>query len=168
MTGLYDRILVPLDGSEVANQALPYAQQLAEQSGAELVLFRVVPSLESVVAIQNNLPYVKLNLDQQQSLVDDAASWLQRLADNLQVHGIKAKAVTDVGEAADRIVDYSIAGKINMIVMSTHGRSGLARWRYGSVAAKVMTEAKCPLLLVRPQLVEVSSEGEREAVAAEG
>jgi nucleotide-binding universal stress UspA family protein len=166
MSGLYNRILVPLDGSEVANQALPHAQQLAAQSGAELVLFRVVPNLESKVSIIGNMPYVELNVEQQQYLADHATGWLQRLADDLEVHGVKAQAVIDVGEAADRIVDYCMADNIDMIVISTHGRTGLARWRYGSVAAKVMAAATCPVLLVRSQLAESLREDKRPKVAA--
>jgi nucleotide-binding universal stress UspA family protein len=166
MSGLYDRILIPLDGSEVANQALPHAQQLAAQSGAELVLLRVVPNLKSEVTIKNNLPYVELKVEQQQYLVDHATRWLQRLADDLEMQGIKAQVVTDVGEAAEKIVDYSVAGNIDMIVMSTHGRSGLARWRYGSVATKVMAAVKCPVLLVHSQLAESLGEHERQQPAA--
>jgi nucleotide-binding universal stress UspA family protein len=166
MSGLYYRILVPLDGSEVANQALPHAQQLAAQSGAELVLFRVIPNLESKVSIIGNMPYVELNVEQQQYLADHATGWLQRLADDLEAHGIKAQAVIDVGEAAERIVDYSVADNIDMIVMSTHGRTGLARWRYGSVTAKVMDAATCPVLLIHSQLVEPLREDERPKAAS--
>jgi nucleotide-binding universal stress UspA family protein len=139
MSGLSSRILVPLDGSEVANQALPHAQQLAAQFGAELVLFRVVPSLKSEVSIKTNMPCVEPNVEQQQSLVDHATRWLQRLADDLEMHVIKAQAVIDVGEAAERIVDYSVTNNIDLIVMSTHGRTGLARWRYSKSLCVVVT-----------------------------
>ena len=157
MAGLYNKILVPLDGSEVANQALPYAQQLAKESGAELVLFCVVPNLKSEVTVRNNMPYVELKMDEQQYLVDHATRWLQRLTDDFAVHTIKAQLVIDVGDAADSIVDYAAVEAIDMIVMSTHGRTGIARWTYGSVAAKVLAKAACPVLLVRSKVAGAST-----------
>jgi nucleotide-binding universal stress UspA family protein len=157
MSGLYHKILVPLDGSEVANQALPYAQQLAQESGAELVLFCAVPNLQSEVTFRNNLPFVELKTDEQQYLVDHTTRWLQRLAENFSMHAIKAQSVIDVGDAANKIVDYAALEGIDMIVMSTHGRTGIARWTYGSVAAKVLARAECPVLLVRSKVSATST-----------
>jgi hypothetical protein len=81
------------------------------------------------------------------------------------MHNIKAQSVIDVGEAAEKIIDYAVADNIDMIVMSTHGRTGVARRRYGSVAAKVLVAARCPVLLVRSQLAESFTEHDSQELA---
>jgi nucleotide-binding universal stress UspA family protein len=167
MSGSYNTILVPLDGSEVANQALPHARQLAAKFDAELVLFRVVPDVKASVTLKEYLPALDLNLEHQQSLVDHAARWLQRLADEMALHHIRARPVVNVGEADDCILNYAVSDGVDLIVMSTHGHTGVARWMYGSVAAKVLTSVSCPVMLVHSQLPGAAGEYERrESVSA--
>jgi nucleotide-binding universal stress UspA family protein len=74
---------------------------------------------------------------------------LEELSINLRFHHIAVKPIVQVGQAADEIVDYAQAHPIDLIVMSTHGRTGVQRWLMGSVASKVMAAAPCPVLLVR-------------------
>jgi nucleotide-binding universal stress UspA family protein len=154
MSDIYKKILVPLDGSKLASRALPYAKELAALSGARLIAFRVVPDLGEEYQVTSELQFVNIGLEEQQSTFDHATQWVQRQADDLRLQGITAEPVVDVGEAADRIVDYATVNDVDLIVMSTHGRTGLARWTYGSVASKVLAAAKCPVLLVRAQFDE--------------
>jgi nucleotide-binding universal stress UspA family protein len=152
MSGLIDKILLPLDGSEIANQALPIAQQLAQQVGAELILMRVVAEERYEVKYRQTMPIYQLNAENQQLLVDHAMRWLERLADSLALHKIVARAVVDIGDPGEKILSYAAEDDVDLIVMSTHGRKGVPRLLHGSVTAKVLADAPCPVVLVRPQI----------------
>jgi nucleotide-binding universal stress UspA family protein len=146
----YQTIMVPLDGSALSEQALPHAAALARQSHAELTLLRVAPPVSEEGIAGDVLPpdWSDLN-EQQHTMVTEATNTLQELSINLKFQHIAVKTVVAVGQAADRIVDYAQAHDIDLIVMSTHGRTGVQRWLMGSVASKVMAAAPCPVLLVR-------------------
>lgn len=148
----YRKILVPLDGSAVADQALPHAQHLAVQSSAELTLFEVVPDLNPELKLKSDV-HLELSGDEaQQGLVNKSAEALEVLADNLRFHQIDVEAVIEIGEPASKIVEYAGNHDTDLIVMCTHGRTGLQRLAYGSIASKVLATAPCPVLLVRSQL----------------
>lgn len=152
MTVPYKKILVPLDGSEVAAQAFPHAQELATTLHAEVILFGVLPEIEDRVALSADLRFQRVGDKERDVLVEEAAGKLQGLADDLKLHHIAASVIMDTGDAASKIIDYAAKHAVDLIVMSTHGRTGLARWAYGSVANKVLGVAPCPVLLVRSHL----------------
>jgi nucleotide-binding universal stress UspA family protein len=153
MAGDFERILLPLDGTETAKQALPYATELAQKLDAEVILFRVVQDVEYVVGVKDSIPTFDPSFDKQQELVDHASRWLQRIVDELELHKIAAKAVVDVGNPGERILAYAAESNVDLIVMSTHGRRGVSRLLYGSVAALVLGDAPCPVMLVHPRPV---------------
>ncbi len=144
----YKRILVTLDGSTLAAQALPHAEALARQADAELILLRVVPYLNMELVVVDDLPLGWNNLDQQQVIVDAAMQELQGWVRTLKLP--RASANVKLGEPADEIIDYVRTYAIDLLVMSTHGRTGLQRWLMGSIANKVVASASCPVLLIRP------------------
>lgn len=152
MTVLYKKILVPLDDSAIAAQAVPHAQALATFAQAEVVLFRVLPDFQNLVAITPEFRFERFGDKATEALAEEATSKLQTLADDLKLHHISASFITDTGDAASKIVEYAAQHDIDLIVMSTHGRTGLTRWAYGSVASKVLGAAHCPVLFVRSQL----------------
>jgi nucleotide-binding universal stress UspA family protein len=147
MAVTYDKIMVTLDGSTLAAQALPHALALAEMHQAELILFRVIQGAHYLVE------YVQEGaLDperRQERWLDEAARSLNEIAADLRLQKYKVSPVVEVGLPAETIVDYASKHDVSLIVMSTHGRTGLARWVYGSVADKVLRGAPCPVLLVR-------------------
>lgn len=147
----YRKIMVPLDGSALAEAALPHATALARQSHAELTLFQVVPPVgDEQFLPEGKRPLSWNDLDELQCRAIDAAmNELQALAINVQFQGITTKPAVQIGEAAESIVDFANAHAIDLIVMSTHGRSGLQRWLMGSIANKVISAAHCPVLLVK-------------------
>jgi len=130
-------ILVPLDGSELSQRALPYATALARTSARPLILVRVLtpkaPRGEELVQ------------------EDEARTDLNANAERLRAEGLAVLTVlasTLGGDVAHVILEYAEAHGCDLIVMSTHGRSGLSRWVYGSTAEKVLRQAPLPLLLV--------------------
>ncbi len=148
----FKKIMVTLDGSELAKAALPYARLLTAQAQAELTLLRVVPEITPRQYVREHTQFDRERIEAEQlGKVDEAALWLQALVETLQLHHIPAKSSVDVGDAAEKIVNYAKANQIDLIIMSTHGHTGMRRLVTGSVANKVSTSAPCPVLLVRSQ-----------------
>lgn len=145
----FKKILLPLDGSETAAEAIPYAEELATLSGATLVLLQVVADKREEVQLTEDFK-VKLPTEQQLlAAVDHSTRMLQRFADELMWRKIPTEVVVDVGDTATKILDYAAHNNVDLIVMCTHGRTAVARWVYGSIANKVLSSAACPVLLVR-------------------
>jgi nucleotide-binding universal stress UspA family protein len=142
-----NQILVPLDGSALAEQALSCAVMLARGLSAELVLFRAV-SIPSDV--QEALDKASLKpgplMDR---LETDAREYLEAMSYLLPKTGLSFSQVVRQGLAADAIVDYVEQMDIRLIVMASHGYTGIKRWRHGSVAERVLQAAGVPVLLVR-------------------
>jgi nucleotide-binding universal stress UspA family protein len=137
------RMLVPLDGSAVAAQVLPLAVELALAARAELVLLSVI---DSQMAGVRSVGWA----EQQQELM---ALYLRRaiqpFAHTLEQHGVTMKLVAEQGDAAVVIVDTAQQLSADLVIMATHGHSGLRRWALGSTADNVLHTATQPLLLVR-------------------
>ena len=131
-------ILVPLDGSALAEQALPVAERVAQATRARVVLTRVVPALSGAeTSIEAGVAHA-------------AREYLEEIAAGLRRAGITVGVTVPEGDAAAQTVRAVAALSVDLIVMSTHGRSGIGRWRYGSVADAVMRLASVPVLLVPP------------------
>lgn len=146
------KILVPLDGSQLAEQALPYARSLAQKYEAELILLMVIPPLSLPVLAD---PYggvlYKYPTEEEMNQHQEAAqTYLSDLQKSLRQQKIvtQIQVLEDVS-IADGIVGVASEEAVDVIVKTTHGRSGLSRWVYGSVATKVLQEAPCPIFLVR-------------------
>jgi nucleotide-binding universal stress UspA family protein len=141
------QILVPLDGSDLAEQALSCATMLARGLPTELVLFRAV-SLPSDV--KDILAEVDLEVDVPLGQLEaEAQSYLGKMASQLEEVGVRAQPVVRRGPAARAIVDYAEQTNMWQIVMATHGHSGITHWVHGSVADRVLRAGHVPVLLVR-------------------
>jgi nucleotide-binding universal stress UspA family protein len=144
------RIMLPLDGSPLAQQALPLAAVLAARSGAELVLLRaVMPTLDVAAGVPAPARTPPAIQDMTESLRACAQHGLEDLAARLRSEVVPVAALAPVGPAAEVIVDEAAARHVDLIVMATHGYSGLRRWALGSTADKVLHASHTPLLLVR-------------------
>jgi nucleotide-binding universal stress UspA family protein len=149
---VYKKILVPLDGSELAECVLPHVEELAESGLVkEIVLLRICDS-PSIVADypegkgktwEKHVEQLTGNAQQQCSL------YINDVEQSLKDKGFKVKAESRLGKPADEIVNYANKNKIDLIVMASHGRSGISRWAYGSVAEKVLRSSCVPVLLVK-------------------
>jgi universal stress protein A len=142
------RILVPVDFSEDAINALAYARDFADRFGAELIILHVVEPIYYATPADMYVtsPNLSLLLDEQRKA---ATQQLARLAANLQQKGVRHRTVLKTGVPAQVIVDSAHRPGADLIVMSTHGRTGLAHILMGSVAEKVVRHADCPVLTVR-------------------
>jgi nucleotide-binding universal stress UspA family protein len=160
-------ILVPLDGSQLAEQALPYAERLAEATSARVVLSRVLP-----LAV---LERPEADLES----ADQARAYLQGVADRLTSKGRVVEATTPWADPASEILEQVGSTHADLVVMATHGRSGPGRWLYGSVADEILRRAPVPVILVPPHVaapwptdrapcILVPLDGSRHAEAALG
>lgn len=131
---MYERILVPLDGSELAEAALPYVQGLAERLNSEVILFTVCA--------------------QGEWLERPLRAYLEKRAEELQSLGVKASPLIVEGDPAYEILNFSQENNIGLIAISTHGRTGISRWALGSIANKVLQKSHIPLYLVRSKGIE--------------
>ena len=150
-------ILVPLDGSPLAEGALPKALELAEISGARLLLLRAVQA--------HSLPGVDPT-DAQVKVVREAEEYLARVGDRLADLGFKkVECSAWYGSAPYAIVEAARLYKVDLIVMTTHGRSGLGRLILGSVAESVLRGTTTPILLLRAAEAPVEAPtGKGEAI----
>jgi nucleotide-binding universal stress UspA family protein len=142
------RILLPLDGSELAKQALPLAAELATQAHAQLILFQAIaPPLGGTIG-------ARIPAEDQTALRMQAFNELRTLAGELRAYDIPIKTIVVVGVAAEEIVAAAAQYQADLIVMATHSYSGIKRWALGSVADKVLHTTPTPLLLVRARHAE--------------
>jgi nucleotide-binding universal stress UspA family protein len=142
---MYKKILVPLDGSELAKKALDEAEKLANCFGAEIMLFEVVPFMPIYGSPELVTPLI---VDEKQK--EAAEKYLANLAEALKKKGFRVTAMVRTGQqVAVEIIDFAKEAGVDLIVMCTHGRSGISRWVLGSVALKVLTRAETPILLIR-------------------
>jgi nucleotide-binding universal stress UspA family protein len=151
---MFEKIMVCLDGSELAEQILPYATEEAIHCGSRLVLLRVITGSSSMPMAAAGVPaYTTEAVTQQmESEEQETKAYLERLAQPLLQKGLHVECVTlhglQIGEA---IVSYADKNNIGLIAIATHGRSGLGRLVFGSVADFVLRESGLPILLVKPK-----------------
>lgn len=135
---MYSKIIVTLDGSPNAECALSHAMVLAKGLGVKIALLQVVPYPEvRDEAIEGDW-------------VDAARKYMNGLAESVRAEGIETQIEVLWGAVVDKIVEYAEADKMALLVMSTHGRTGLAKLAFGSVTEQVLREAgTTPVLVCR-------------------
>ena len=142
---MYTKILVPLDGSELAEAVLPHVKTLA-RADTEIALLRV--ALYPMYDYVFSSPSIAATLAEE--IESESENYLREVAAKLGGEGFKVSIAVTGGPVADAILDYADAVQADLIAMSTHGRSGVARWLIGSVADRVVRGAPIPVLLIRP------------------
>jgi nucleotide-binding universal stress UspA family protein len=149
---MFRSILVPLDGSKLAECALPCAEELAKACNAEQVVLASVTE-----RIQGYSPVDEPGQPFEQRLIPQAVGkkektaqrYLDRIASALKAKGVKVQTEVLLGNPAEEITFFAKHQGIDLIVMSSHGRSGPSRWAHGSVADKVFRASSVPILMVK-------------------
>jgi nucleotide-binding universal stress UspA family protein len=143
---LYNKILVPLDGSELAECVLPHVKTIAAGcSTGNVVLLRIVEPLPA-----GTPPAVDFEVVQK-ACVKEAEKYLARIQAKLSKEGLNAETKVLTGRPAETITDFTRREKVDLIALATHGRSGINRWVFGSVADKLVRSSSVPVLLIRPK-----------------
>jgi len=143
------RIVVPLDGSPLAEAALPHAAALARATGATLSLLRVVPAPVEIVPAPGFAALVETR-EIEAKARHEAEAYLQTVADRLRSEGVSVQTEAVVGDPADTIAGMGGDSRAGLVVMATHGRTGLVGALAGSVTLGVLSRARLPVLAVRP------------------
>jgi len=126
---VYRRLLVPLDGSELAEQALPYVLKISRGFDSEAVLLTICPPGDPLKHV----------------LVE----YLEKKAEGLRASNVEVRTLCIEGEPASSILDFALGNQVDLILISTHGKGGLSRWALGSIATKVVQRSHTPVFLVR-------------------
>ena len=169
---MYNKIVVPLDGSQLAECVLPHVEDIAKGCGTqEVILVSVTEKVKVTRSVRDQdaplgwrlldetlpggVPDPSMPLGQPQwtgavgKMYSQAQKYLDRMMRQLQKKGIKVKTVVLLGDPAEEIATYAENNDIDLIVMASHGRSGVSRWTHGSVADKVFRTSCVPILMVR-------------------
>jgi nucleotide-binding universal stress UspA family protein len=143
---MYERILIPLDGSEPAETILPFAEQIARPCDAEVVLLRVVEPLSPVAGLGTGPINAADALFLRQL---EAKKYLAELARRLEASGLRVRPRVGLGEPITEILETARAERADLIAMATHARSGLPGAVFGSIAKQVLRGASVPVLTIR-------------------
>ena len=149
---MYEQILVPLDGSELAERAVRHAVAQAECFGAEVVLLMVLGPLPDPPMAGR--PAVRAAEELSANM---AQEYLEAVAEPVRRQGISVQVATVEGKPYVQIIEYAEKQAIDLIVMSARGYGGISRWLLGSVADRVVRGARAPVLLIQARAEELES-----------
>jgi len=146
--GLINHMLIPLDGSSLSKLALPVGEELASKLKVGITLFEMATTIRpfnDTSGAGAYIDYSKMNEDEKKR----TGSEINALETELKEKGLSVTSIVTSGsDAANEIIELCKKANIDLVVMSTHGRSGLGRWVFGNVAEKVLRHGETPLLLV--------------------
>lgn len=153
---MYKKIMVPLDGSELAECVLPQVETFITgcQVGA-IVLVRVIEPAAltykgAYVTSADDLKKIDVNTRKiEEERKNNAAEYLQGVVSRLKLDGVKCQTEVISGKVAESLVDYVEANGVDLIIIATHGRSGVSRWVRGSIADRILRASRVPVLMVR-------------------
>jgi nucleotide-binding universal stress UspA family protein len=157
---MYNKILAPMDGSKLSECSIEHVAEIASGChSSKVILLTVLKPIIipgeawSISAKQNEILNAEIQKEEAQ-IAEDARKYLSVQSENLKKAGINSDVVilkaTETSEIAEAILDYAEKNNIDLIVMSTHGRSGPSRWAFGSVTDKVVRTSSIPVLTIAP------------------
>ena len=145
---MYQHIMVPLDGSELAECVLPHVEAItAGSSVSRVTLVQVVTPLKLIGGVESHIsPEERHRLEQDS--IELCARYLEEKAQLLREEGIMVESAVLFGSVTDQLVDYTINHEVDLIIIATHGRSGVSRLFLGSVADRILRASPVPVLVV--------------------
>ena len=146
---MYQHIMVPLDGSELAECVLPHVKTLAQgRNVKKITLVRVIEPLHMYGGVESRFsPEERQRLEADS--MDIARNYLDQLMKRLTDIGIAIQSEFLYGDIIDKLVDYADSHEVDLIIIATHGRSGVSRWVWGSIADRILRASCVPVLMVR-------------------
>ena len=154
---MYKKVLVPLDGSELAEHVLPHAGFIARGCGAEeVILLEVVEPFNPPKGWDGSVMNPEEVRDIDRKAKEAAERYVQRVSDELTLEKAAVRGDVVTGKPGEAITEYAGRHAVDLIIIASHGRSGISRWLMGSVAEKVLRSSCVPVLIVRPPGCEPS------------
>ena len=152
---MYKKIMVPLDGSELAECVLPHVNEFVTGCQVKTVIFvRVIePSHYSALSSPAS-PQFSIAMRENAKMIEEeekssAENYLNEVIGRVKQGEIKYKTDVLVGKVAESLVDYVDANEVDLVLIATHGRSGISRWVRGSIADRVLRSSRAPVLMIR-------------------
>jgi nucleotide-binding universal stress UspA family protein len=154
---MYEKILVPLDASDLAEKVLPYVRELASKFASEVRLVTVVPPTATVLAAYPGgmltYPAAEVTIDEleesQEAAEENISAYLESVAKRFEPDGLRTQIDIIEGDPADSLIDYAKQNGVSLIAISTHGRGGIGRAVFGSVADDLIRKSSVPVLVIR-------------------
>jgi len=152
---MYKKIMVPLDGSELAECVLPHVDGFVTGCQVGTVIFiRVIEPAHYSSLSPTASPQFSKSMQENAKMMEEeerssAAVYLEGVISRVKQGGTKYKMDVLIGDVAESLVDYVDANEIDLILIATHGRSGISRWVRGSIADRVLRSSQAPVLMVR-------------------
>ncbi len=148
---MYEKILVPLDGSEMAECVIPHVETISRTCQAPEVTFvRVVEPFIPISA--GEVTFTQKQMDEFNDASEQTArQYLDDVMKRVHLEGARTLTKVILGRPAESLADYATANKFDLIIIATHGRSGISRWVWGSVADRILRSACVPVLMIRPK-----------------
>ena len=147
------KILIPLDGSKTGETALPYVEglvsKLSPRVKVELTLLQVVSFLTHYVAAGELMTPISYTEKEMEQIQQQARNYLNKVTEDIRSKKVSVKVRVGIGSAAEEIIKAADEISVDLIAMSTHGRSGISRWAFGSVTDHVLRGGHKPVLVVR-------------------
>lgn len=143
---MYHKILVPLDGSELAEKALAHAAAIARCGQGKLILLRVIPPPDPFSAAE--MTDQQASVEKERLARGQAESYLETVRGRPELKELVQSTLVPSGNPAEEILDFALSEKADLLVISSHGRTGLGRFLLGSVAERVSRHSPCPVMIV--------------------
>ena len=148
-----EKILIPLDGSKIGEAALPYVEDLVSKLSpsvkVELTLLQVVSVLTHYVGAGEVMAPISYTEKEMEQIQQEARAYLNKVAEGISSEKVSVEVRVGTGNAAKEIIKVADEINVDLIAMSTHGRSGISRWAFGSVTDRVLRGGHKPVLVVR-------------------
>jgi len=148
-----EKILIPLDGSEIGEAALPYVKELVSKLSprvkVELTLIQVVSLQTHYVAAGELVAPISYTEKEIEQIQQQARDYLNTVGEGMRSKKVSVKIRVGIGNTADEIIKAADEINVDLIAMSTHGRSGISRWAFGSITDRVLRGGHKPVLVVR-------------------
>jgi nucleotide-binding universal stress UspA family protein len=150
---MFEKVLVPLDGSKVGEAAIPAIEQLVDKlargTTVEVILIGIITLLRHWVVVGEASAPVSYTEEELRLIKERVTNYLAKTGESLKKRGVTVSTMVSTGNAADEIIRAAEENKVDLIAMSTHGRSGLKRLAFGSITDKVLRHSPVPVLMVR-------------------
>jgi nucleotide-binding universal stress UspA family protein len=159
---MFKKILVPLDGSALAERAIDQVEKMAEGTGAEVLLMKVVPAPLAKAPEAGQIEESKAYIE----AVERATAYLEKIGKRLAVISVKSRVLVPSGEPYAGILSAAHSEDVDCIVMSTHGGTALARTLLGSTAERVVYTTSRPVFLVKPEKIHAARMEEGDIFAS--
>ncbi|MFC2014476.1 universal stress protein [Chloroflexota bacterium] len=148
-----EKILVPLDGSKIGEAALPCVYDLIDKLlpkvKVEVTLIQVLAAMSHYIAAGEETARVPYTAQELEQMKERALLYLKKIEEEMKKSGASTRITTVVGDAADEIIQEADKINADIIAMSSHGRSGISRWAFGSVTDKVLRGGTRPILVIK-------------------